>query len=226
MKIGVLGTGSVGRALAARLVEMGHAVVMGTRDPAQTMANNEPDRMGNPPFRVWHAQNSQVRLSHFTEAAAFGELLINALNGMASVATLQAIGAQHLDGKVLIDVANTLDFSHGMPPSLFVCNTDSLAEQIQRAFPGVKVVKSFSTMTAGIMVHPELVGGGDTNIFVSGNDAQAKERVIALLRSIGWKEIIDLGDITTARGVEMMLPMWLALMGVMKSPMFNIKIVQ
>ena len=137
------------------------------------------------------------------------------------------VGAKHLDGKILIDVANPLDFSRGMPPSLTVCNTDSLGEQIQRAFPAVKVVKTLNTTNAFVMVDPAQVAGGDHTLFVSGNDAAAKTRVTELLEGwFGWKQVIDLGDITTARGTEMLLPIWIRLMGALKTPMFNFKIVR
>ncbi len=113
-----------------------------------------------------------------------------------------------------------------MPPSLIVCNTDSLGEQIQRAFPKAKVVKTLNTMTNMVMVNPDLVAKGDHDVFVSGNDAGAKAKVTEILRSFGWKRVIDLGDITTARGAEMVLPIWVQLMGAMKTPMFNFKIAQ
>jgi predicted dinucleotide-binding enzyme len=127
---------------------------------------------------------------------------------------------------VLIDIANPLDFSKGMPPTLSVCNTDSLGEQIQRAFPQVKVVKTLNTMNANLMVNPALLSG-DHDVFVSGNDPAAKAQVTNFLKQqFGWKSVIDLGDITTARGVEMTLPIWLNLFGVLQTPLFNFKIVR
>jgi len=226
MNIGILGTGIVGRVLAARLVELGHAVVIGTRTPAKTLANSEPDRMGNPPFSTWLTQNLKVKLGTFTEAAAQGELVINATNGMASLDVLKLAGEENLNGKILVDIANPLDFSKGMPPSLFVSNTDSLGEQIQRAFPGVKVVKTLNTMNSYVMANPRQLAEGNHTVFVSGDDATAKAKVAELLGSFGWEDIVDLGDITTARGAEMVLPIWVMLFGALQTPMFNFKIVR
>jgi 8-hydroxy-5-deazaflavin:NADPH oxidoreductase len=224
MNIGIFGTGIVGRTIAARLVELGHSVVIGTRDPNQTLAKTAPDSMGNPPFSVWQKDNLKVHLATFKEAAAHGEILVNATNSSGSLPALQAAGEGNLNGKILIDISNPLDFSRGMPPSLTVCNTDSLGEQIQRAFPNVKVVKTLNTMNARVMVYPRQLAGGDHSIFLSGNDATAKARVSDLLRSFGWEDLIDLGDITTARGAEMILPIWLRLMGALQTPAFNFKI--
>lgn len=224
MKVGVLGTGTVGQAIAARLIELGDDVVIGTRDVEQTLARSEPDFFGSPPFRVWLQEHTQARLGPFAEAAAHGEIVVNATSGGASLEALGLAGAANLDGKVLIDVANPLDFSQGMPPSLFVKDTDSLGEQIQRAFPKARVVKSLNTMTARVMVHPEAVAGGDHSVFVCGNDPAAKATVIALLQRFGWADIIDLGDITSARGTEMVLPIWLRLMGSLQTSAFNFKV--
>lgn len=226
MKIGIIGTGIVGQTIGARLVELGHEVKIGTRDVAKTLARTQPDVYGNPPFSVWHKQNPRVQLGSFAEAAAFGEIIVNATAGGVSLDALKAAGAANLKGKIVIDIANPLDFSKGMPPSLSVSNTDSLAEQIQRAFPGVKVVKTLNTMNALVMVNPRQVADGDHHVFVSGNDADAKAQVIDLLREgFGWKHAIDLGDITTARGVEMYLPLWISLFSALQNPMFNVKVV-
>jgi len=225
MHIGILGTGMVGQTLAARLVAHGHAVLIGTRDVAATLARTTPDQMGNPPFSVWHKQNTQVQLGTLAQAAAFGEIIFNCTTGAGSLSALQAAGEKNLNGKILMDLANPLDFSRGMPPALSVCNTDSLGEQIQRAFPRVKVVKTLNTLTAAVMLNPGLVPG-EHDVFVSGNDAQAKVQVTNLLKQFGWKNVIDLGDITTARGTEMVLPLWITLMGVNQTPMFNFHIVK
>ena len=135
-----------------------------------------------------------------------------------------AAGAENLAGKVLMDIANPLDFSHGFPPSLNPVNTDSLGEQIQRAFPEARVVKTLNTMTASVMVDPASVAGGDHSVFVSGNDAAAKETVAGLLKDFGHRDIIDLGDITTARGAEMILPIWLRVWGALGTGAFNFKV--
>jgi predicted dinucleotide-binding enzyme len=226
MKIGVIGTGSVGRTMAARLAELGHSVTVGTRDPAATMARTEPDGMGNPPFADWHADYPDVTLGTFEQAAHHGDVVLNATGGAGSVSALTAAGADNLRGKVLIDIANPLDFSQGFPPFLSVKDTDSLGEQIQRAFPEVRVVKSLNTMTASLMADPKQLAGGDHSVFVSGNDAQAKATVTALLESLGHTDVIDLGDITTARGSEMVLPIWVRLWGALGTPIFNFKIVR
>ena len=226
MKIGVLGTGTVGRTLAARLSELGHGVMLGTRDPAKTLARTTPDAYGNPPLGSWLAENPRLKLGDFAEAAGHGELVVNATQGTASLEALEKAGEARLNGKVLIDVSNPLDFSRGMPPTLFVKDSDSLAEQIQRAFPNAKVVKTLNTMTAALMIEPGRLAGGDHSVFLSGNDAQAKKTVSELLASLGWKDIIDLGDIGTARGAEMLLGAWLRLYGVLDTPLFNLKVVR
>ncbi|MEV4708512.1 NAD(P)-binding domain-containing protein [Actinoplanes sp. NPDC049316] len=226
MKIAVLGTGMVGQALAARLAELGHDVTVGTRDVEVTLAKKDPDTMGNPPYATWAHAHPQVHLATYAEAAADAQLLVNATSGNVSLAALQAAGTENLAGKILIDIANPLDFSAGFPPSLFVKDTDSLGEQIQAAFPRLKVVKALNTLTAALMVNPRNLADGDHTVFVSGNDADAKKTVIGLLESFGHTDVIDLGDITTARGSEMLLPIWLRLMGVLNTPTFNIKVVR
>jgi hypothetical protein len=226
MKIGVLGTGTVGRAIAARTAELGHEVVVGTRDVAATLARAQPDTRGNPPFAAWQAEHPAVRLAGYPDAAAHGELVVNATSGDASLTVLTDAGAQNLAGKVLLDIANPLDFSAGMPPTLFVKDTDSLAEQIQRAFPAARVVKSLNTLAAHLMVHPKDLAGGDSTVFVSGDDAAAKATVTALLREFGWTDVLDLGDLSTARGTEMLLPIWLRLWNALGTPNLNVKVVR
>ena len=210
MKIAVLGTGMVGRTIAARLDELGHDVVVGTRDPEATRARDDA-----PAFAF----------ATVPDAVTDAEIVINATNGTASIAMLSLAGADLLAGKVLLDIANPLDFSNGFPPTLLVKDTDSLAEQVQRAFPDARVVKSLNTLTADLMVRPDLLPEG-TSVFVSGDDASAKATVTALLEEFGHTDVIDLGDITTARGTEMMLPVWLRLMGALGTPMFNFKVVR
>jgi predicted dinucleotide-binding enzyme len=222
MRIGILGSGVVGQTIGAKLAERGEDVVLGTRSPEDVGAKRG---MGGT-LSDWLARaGTRGRLGTFAEAAEHGEIIINATSGTASLAALQMAGARALDGKILIDIANPLDFSQGMPPSLTICNTDSLGEQIQKAFPGAKVVKTLNTTTALVMVNPAQVAGGDHDLFVSGNDAEAKARVSELLQHwFGWRSVIDLGDITTARGPEMLLPIWVRLWGALGTPMFNFKI--
>lgn len=215
MRIGILGTGVVGQTIGAKLVEQGHEVKMGARSA------------GNEKAAAW-AERAGGSASHgtFADAAAFGALLFNCTAGRGSLAALEAAGADNLNGKILIDVSNPLDFSQGMPPSLTVCNTDSLAEQIQRAFPGLRVVKTLNTVTAAIMVDPSRIPG-DHDLFVSGNDPDARAQVTRLLKeAFGWKTVIDLGDLSTARGTEMLLPLWVRLYGRFGTPMFNFHVVR
>lgn len=225
MRIAVLGTGIVGRTLAGKLDELGHDVVVGTRDPDRTMASTDTDQAGNPPYPTWAADHTAVALATFAEAAAGAELVVNATNGAAALDILSQAGDENLSGKVLVDVSNPLDFSHGFPPTLFVKDDDSLAEQIQRAFPDAQVVKSLNTMTAAVMVAPDSPGAQGT-VFVSGNDNRAKNEVTELLHSMGHDDVLDLGDITTARGAEMALPLWLRVMGSLSNPIFNFKVVR
>jgi predicted dinucleotide-binding enzyme len=226
VRFGILGTGVVGKILAARLAGLGHEVIVGTRDPKETLSRTEPDTYGNPPFSAWQEEHSEVKLGTFGEAASQGEIVINATAGAVSLKALEQAGGDNLNGKILIDVANPLDFSKGMPPTLLVSNTDSLGEQIQRRFPDAKVVKTLHTMNAYLMVDPAQLAATDHTVFVCGDDSEAKEAVTELLRSFGWADIIDLGDITTARGPEMLLPIWVRLFGVLQKPIFNFKIVR
>jgi 8-hydroxy-5-deazaflavin:NADPH oxidoreductase len=226
MKITVLGTGSVGRALAGRLADLGHEVTVGTRDAAATLERATPDTMGNPPYRDWAAAHPAIRLADFAEAGTEAELFVNATSGEVSIAALESVGVANLAGRILLDLANPLDFSQGFPPSLFVKDTDSLGEQIQAAFPELKVVKALNTLTAALMVEPQRLANGEHTVFVSGNDEAAKATVTELLASFGHTDIIDLGDITAARGTEMLLPIWLRLMGKFGNGEFNFKVVR
>lgn len=226
MRVGVLGTGGVGQTLAAKIASLGHEVMMGTRDVQAGLARTEAG-WGAIPLSEWSAQHPDVKLGAFAEAAAHAEVIFNATAGMGTLDVLRAAGAENLEGKALIDVANPLDFSAGMPPTLFVSNTDSLGEQIQRAFPAAKVVKSLNTVNSGVMVDPTQVADGEHHMFVSGNDAGAKAEVTRILTEwFGWKHVIDLGDITAARGQEMLLALWLRLSMTQQSPMVTIKVVQ
>ncbi len=225
MNIAVLGTGMVGRALAGRLHELGHRVVVGTRDPQATRARTEPDGSGRPAFSAWLAEHPGMDLQTFADAAASAELIVNASNGSVAIEVLTSAGSENLAGKVLLDIANPLDFSQGFPPTLFVKDSDSLGEQVQLAFPEARVVKALNTLTADLMVDPQQLGSS-TTVFVSGNDSDAKAAVTGLLASFGHDDVIDLGDLSTARGTEMYLPLWLRTMGALGTGMFNIKVVR
>jgi predicted dinucleotide-binding enzyme len=226
VRFGILGTGVVGKTIAVRLDGLGHDVIVGTRNPEETLSRTDPDQYGNPPFGAWQEEHPEVRLGTFAEAAAHGDMVVNATADAVSLEALEQAGEDNLNGKILIDISNPLDFSKGMPPTLLVSNTDSLGEQIQRRFPEAKVVKTLHTMNAYLMVDPAQLAATDHTVFVSGDDAEAKARVSELLRSFGWSDIIDLGDITTARGTEMVLPIWVRLFGVLQMPIYNFKIVR
>jgi predicted dinucleotide-binding enzyme len=224
MQIAVLGTGLAGRTLAAALQAAGHHVVVGTRDPQASLARTEPDSRGTPGFGQWAGEHPDIGVVTQAEAGGYGEVLINATSGEG---TLAAVGAAAPPpGTVLLDVSNALDFSAGFPPVLSVANTDSLGEQLQRAFPDVRVVKSLNTVNAAVMVDPATVPG-EHHIFVAGEDADAKAVVTRLLGDLGWPatSVLDLGGIRSARATEMYLPLWLALMGAAGSPVFNIRVV-
>jgi predicted dinucleotide-binding enzyme len=225
MKIAVLGTGVVGRTVGAKLAELGHAVVIGTRHPEETLARTETDNLTAEPFAAWRAAHADIGLATFAEAGAQSQLVVNATAGAVSLAALEAVGAEHLAGKVVLDISNALDFSNGFPPTLSVANTDSVAEQLQRAFPDAKVVKSLNTINAFVMVDPARVPGHH-HVFVAGDDADAKSTVTALLRELGWEAdaIIDLGGVRSARAAEMYVILWVTLYGAFGSGDFNIEI--
>lgn len=212
MKIGVLGTGVVGQTIGSKLVSLGHEVMMGGRS-----ATNEKV--------LAFTGKTGAKGGTFAEAAAFGDLIVHCTRGDTAVEVLRQAGAENLAGKVLVDISNPLDFSHGFPPSLSISNTDSLGELIQREFPEAHVVKTLNTVTAAIMVEPGLVHGNHA-VFVSGNDKRAKGKVMDLLRSFGWKEILDLGDITSARATEQMLPLWTRLYSILGTGEFNFAILK
>lgn len=213
MKIGVLGSGAVGQTIGSRLVQLGHDVMMGSREPA------------NPKAIAW-AKNEGHHASFgtFANAASFAEIIFNCTLGSASLDALRQAGVENLEGKILIDTANPLDYSTEVW-TLTVCNNDSLGEQIQHAFPRTRVVKTLNTVNCNVMVDPGKLSAG-SDIFVSGNDIEAKAVVITILRDwFGWKSVIDLGDIATSRGVEMFTLLWQGLRHWTSSHRFNIKLI-
>lgn len=207
MRIGVLGTGQVGQAIGRKLASLGHDVMMGGRGPGDAKAEAFAAEAGG-------------RAGSYADAAGFGEMVFHCTRGNTALEVLAAIGQAPLAGKVLVDVANPLDFSQGFPPILTISNTDSLGEAIQRLLPETAVVKTLNTVNAAIMVDPGQLQGQHV-VFVSGNDKPAKGRVMDVLRSFGWQSIIDLGDISTARGTEQMLPLWTRLYGALGTGSFN-----
>ncbi|WP_310416827.1 NAD(P)-binding domain-containing protein [Chamaesiphon sp. OTE_8_metabat_110] len=222
MKVAIIGSGIVGQTLGKKLVELGHDVVLGTRDPnkldeAKGWAGSLSDWLT--------AVGNKATVATFAAAAAQGEIVINATHGMASLEALKIAGVENLQNKILIDVANELDFSQGMPPKSLATDTTSLGEKIQAAFPDAKVVKTLNTMNCQMMVDPKQLADGNHTVFISGNDVDAKSKVTELLQSFGWTDIFDLGDITSARATEMMMPIWLRAFGKLGNVPYNFKIV-
>jgi 8-hydroxy-5-deazaflavin:NADPH oxidoreductase len=215
MKIAVLGTGSVGETIGSKLVQLGHEVKMGSRS-----ATHEKGL-------AWaKAAGASASLGTFADAAAFGELAFNCTSGFGSVPALESAAAG-LKGKLVIDIANPLDFSKGFPPTLFTGNTDSLGEQAQRVLPDSKVVKALNTVTAGLMVDAKRVAGGDHDALICGNDAEAKAQVTKILQEwFGWERVLDLGDISKSRGTETYLALWVRLYGALGTADFNLKIMR
>lgn len=215
MRIGVLGTGMVGEALASRLVETGHDVVMGARDAANEKATAWASRH---PERAGHGT--------FADAAAHGEVVVNATGGTVSLAALRLAGADNLAGKVLLDVANPMKPDSGFPPQLDPANGDSLGETIQREFPSARVVKALNTMNCDVMADPSLVPGRH-DVFMAGEEPAAKAAVRELLQGFGWPDdsIVDVGGIIAARGLEMYLIFWVGLRLSIGHNRFNVRLV-
>jgi len=229
MKIAIIGTGSVGQTFAVALTTLGHQVIIGTRNVEEKLSVSAKDGFGNPSFSEWYASNKAVKLGTFAEAAVFGDIIVNATQGSHSLNALQLAGSEHIKGKIVIDIANPLDFSKGMPPSLIpeLSNTHSLGEEIQNKFPESFVVKTLNTMWNGLMVNPNLIAGGDHTVFICGNNEETKTTVKFLLHEFGWREtaILDLGDISASRGMEAILPIWLRIWTTTQNGAFNFKIV-
>jgi predicted dinucleotide-binding enzyme len=222
MKIGILGTGSVARTLADKFTGLGHDVLLGTRDVAHTLATGTGTYSNLPPFGHWLRERHSVRLGTFAEALRHGPQTILAVSGTAVLSALESAGAAQLAEGVLVDLSNPLDFTNGMPPTLHICNTNSMGEEIQRSYPSLQVVKTLNSLTAAVMVDPSLVPG-EHQVFLCGNDDAAKRQVGDLLVQLGWPAArqIDLGDITAARALEQLLPIWLRLWAKLQHPMFN-----
>ena len=220
MKIGILGTGSVGQTIGRALIAKGHEVMMGSRSLTNEKAN------------AWAVANgANAGNGMFEDAAKFGELIFICLNGNITSDALQQAGPDNFAGKVVIDVTNPLDFSSGMPPSLLekYCNIYSLGEEVQKLLPTAKVVKGLNTVTANLMVNAQLVNNGNHNLFICGNDADAKNTVRQFLSdNFQWKaeHILDFGDIKSARLTEAIVPFWVGAMQVVGTPMFNYQIVK
>ena len=197
------------RLLGQGLAGAGHQVTYGTRDPEQTRSREE-----------W--AGSDQPLAAYADLE--GEVYVNATKGEGSLAALQAVGPA-LNGKVVIDTSNALDSTSGFPPSLFVKDTDSLAEQLQRARPEVRLVKMFNTMSSVVMNDPGALGQEST-VFIAGNDEAAKQAATELAGDLGWTDVLDLGDLTGARGLEMYISLWLRIYSTLGRPGFNVKVVR
>jgi 8-hydroxy-5-deazaflavin:NADPH oxidoreductase len=225
-KVAVFGTGTVGQTIARELVTQGYEVTIGTRNVKDSMSKTEPDNWGNQPVFKLMAEFEELKLETFEDAKVDKQLIVLAVSGSYAMEVLELAG-QLPESLVVLDVTNPLDFSKGFPPSLFTDSTFSLAEKIQAKYPNIHIVKSLNTMTNAIMVNPESRTDAG-NVFVCGNNADAKERVTLILKSFGWQEsaILDLGDLTGARGMEMMMPMWIRLFQVRGNANFNWKIVE
>lgn len=214
MKIGILGTGMVGEALGTKFVQLGHQVKMGSRT-----ANNDS-------ATKWSSKNgANASAGTFADAAAFSDISFLCLKGEVELDVVRSVGPAPFGSKIVVDVSNPLDFSRGMPPSLSICNTSSLGEEVQKALPSAKIVKALNIVNCDIMVDPGKAGEQPT-MMICGNDAGAKTKIGELLRTMGWRDIIDLGDITKSRGSEMLLPLWLNLMQTFGHPHFGFKVVR
>jgi len=223
MRVGILRSGGVGRVLSDGLAGAGHDVMLGTRDVGALLARPAD---GGESFSEWHEANPAIAIGSFADTAAHGEVVINATAGGASLEALRMADADNLAGKILIDVANPLDFSAGFPPTLTVANVDSLGEQIQRALPDTRVVKALNTVTAVLMVDPQRLAGGEHHLFVCGDDVDAKATVTRWLQQwFGWRHVVDLGGIEAARATEMYLALWTRTMRALGTPMFNVRVV-
>lgn len=226
MKVAILGTGSVGQTLAEKFISLGHEVIMGTREVKATLERNNNAKT----FVDWYSNNNQIILKPFFEAVNQCDVIVNALNGAYTIAALNSCNLADFDNKIVIDIANPLDMSNGFPPTLIqsLNNNNSLGETIQSLLPKANIVKTLNTMWCGLMVNPGLINNGQHQNFICGNNMEAKEKVIEILISFGWSKenILDLGDITNARGTEAFLLIWTRIFKATQNVAFNIQIVK
>jgi len=201
-RVGVLGTGAVGRRLAAGFRDRGHRVTIGSRDPE------------NEELRGWRsADGAGIAAGTFAEAAAGGELVVLAVLGDAAEQVIADAGRASFAGKVVIDAMNPLDFSGGFPPKLSISGEDSLGERVQRALPDARVVKAFNIIGNPYFVDP-LFEEGRPTMLIAGNDDDAKRTVTDLLADFGWSDIVDIGGIDGSRELEAMCIAWVKIGGV------------
>jgi 8-hydroxy-5-deazaflavin:NADPH oxidoreductase len=222
MKIAVLGTGNVGQTFVEKLISLGHQVMIGTRNVSETV--------GREAFKEWHDKHPLALVGTFDDAVKFGELVVNATKGEAGLSIFSGLNKTFLGDKIIVDVSNPLDFSKGFPPTLIdgLHNTSSLGEELQKLVPNAKVVKTLNTMWCGLMVNPMLINDGNHINYLCGNDAEAKTKVMLLLNGFGWKNesLLDLGDISNARGTEAVLPIWVRIFGATQNGVFNFALVK
>jgi len=195
MKVGIFGTGDVGRSLGKAFITLGHEVKLGAREPNNAKAV------------AWaKEQGPKASAGAFAETAEFGEMAVLATLGAANEAVLKAAGPEHLAGKILIDATNPLAFQEGKPPGLAISGNDSGGEQVQRLAPKAQVVKAFNTVGNAFMFRPDFPGG-PPDMFFCGNDSAAKQQVGVLLGEFGWNPV-DLGGIEVSRHLEGMCIVW------------------
>jgi NADPH-dependent F420 reductase len=200
-RVGVLGTGAVGRRLATGFKGRGYEVMIGSRDP------------GKSDLREWLSdEGAGVQAATFKEAAEHGELLVLAVLGDAAQDVIAHAGAENFGGKVVIDAMNPLDFSGGFPPKLSISGEDSLGERVQRALPDAKVVKAFNTIGNQYFVDPEFSEGSPT-MLIAGDDEGAKRLVSDLLADFGWSDTFDIGGIEGSRELEAICIAWVKIGG-------------
>lgn len=215
-KIGILGTGVVGQTIGSKLIELGYSVKMGSRT-----ANNEK-------AASWVGKSgANSSAGTFEDAAKFGDIIFLCTKGDVTIDIVKLAKTENFKGKTVIDISNPLDFSKGMPPSLIphLSNTNSLGEEVQKTIPEAHVVKTLNIVNCEVMVNAKK-SGGDPTMFVSGNNSESKAEVKSILNQFGWNDIIDLGDITTARGTEMLLPIWLRIWVATQNGYFAFKVVR
>lgn len=208
MKIGILGTGGVGRTLAAKLASDGHEVMIGTRNVADTLAKNQPDAFGTAPYKEWQKQNQKIKLDTFASTAKFGDVIILATFGDVTTNAIDLAGKENFNGKVVIDTTNPLDFSKGVPPGFTATLGNSLGEKIQKHIPSAKVVKAFNTIGAHIMVNAKREEGSP-DLLIAGNDEDAKKQFGELIKNWGWNSVVDMGDISKAYWLEANAMLWI-----------------
>ena len=200
-RVGVLGTGEVGRRLAAGFQSRGHDVMIGSRDPDK------------PELKEWlNGEGKGVKAGTFAQAAAHGELLVLAVLGDAAESVITEVGPDEFSGKVVIDTTNPLDFSGGFPPKLSICGEDSLGERVQRALPEARVVKAFNTIGNPYFVNPSFSQGAPT-MLIAGNDEAAKAAGADVLADFGWSDVVDIGGIEGSRELEAICIAWVKIGG-------------